>query len=343
MAVNILLQDANRICSQVNLDKLQDSTVLLTGSSGLIGSSFLACLCHLRKNARIKVYVLIFSDPPRHVSELIEEGNFEVIRLDLTNFSHYENLPQSDIIIHAAGYGQPGLFMNNPVATLQINTAATIALLNHLNENGHFLFLSSSEIYNGIHKPSFTEDDIGMTTPFHARASYVEGKRCGEAICDAYRLQGLHAVSARLGHTYGPGTRKHDKRALNSFIEKALMQNKIEMLDDGHAIRTYCYIADTVELLWQILLYGKAPVYNVGGKSTVTIAQLAELIGRITGVPIIIPKIHQEVSGAPEDVRLDLTRIESEFAKQEYIDLEEGLAKTIDWQRRLYELTGDPN
>ena len=68
-----------------------------------------------------------------------------------------------------------------------------------------------------------SESDIGTTTPLHPRASYIEGKRGGETICNAYRSQGVRAVSARLALAYGPGTRKGDKRAMNSFIEKALM------------------------------------------------------------------------------------------------------------------------
>ena len=146
----------------------------------------------------------------------------------------------------------------------------------------------------------------------------------------------MHATSARLAHTYGPGTRKHDKRALNSFIEKALCERKIQLLDAGIAIRTYCYIADAVEMLWQILLHGKEPVYNVGGRSTVTVADLARILGKMTNAEIFFPSTRMEIAGAPEGVRLDNTRVETEFGKARYVSLEEGLKKTIEWQQELY-------
>ena len=337
MKKKVILQDAERICDRVNLDVLRDATILITGASGLIGTYILACLCHLRQRGiPMQVYACRLSELPPHVAELVIQGGFEVIRANLADFDEYARLPEADVIIHAAGYAQPSKFMANPVATIQVNTSATIALLRRLRRDGKFLFVSSSEIYNGLKKPVLAETDIGLTTPSHPRAAYIEGKRCGEAICNTFRARGLQATSARLAHAYGPGTRKHDKRALNSFIEKALCQRKIELLDAGTAVRTYCYVADTVELLWQILLYGKEPVYNVGGRSTVTIADLARMIADMTGVTVIFPPTEAEIAGAPEEVRLDLTRVETEFGKTQYVSLEEGLRATIEWQRELY-------
>lgn len=337
MTDNIILQDAQRICDRVNINILRDTTILVTGASGLIGTYILACLCRFREQGvRVHVYAQHLSEFPPHVAELMLQGGFKDIRASLADFGEYGRLPRADVILHAAGYAQPARFMADPVATIQINTSATIALLNRLKRNGRFLFVSSSEVYSGLKEASLVETDIGLTTPSHPRSAYIEGKRCGEAICNAFRTQAVNAKIARVALAYGPGTRKHDKRALNSFIEEALCQGKIELLDDGAAVRTYCYIADTIELLWQVLLYGKEPIYNIGGRSTITIAELARMIGDITGVTVTSPATQFALAGSPEEVRLDLTRVETEFGKTEYVGLEEGLRATIKWQRQLY-------
>ena len=226
--------------------------------------------------------------------------------------------------------------MSNPVATIQVNTTATATLLQKLRPEGAFLFISTSEVYSGLKKTLAHEVDIGSTTPLHPRASYIEGKRCGEAICNAYRSKGVQATSARLALAYGPGTRRQDKRVLNSFIERALCLGRIELLDAGKAVRTYGYVTDAVELLWQAALHGTQPVYNVGGHSSVTIAELARMVGSMTGVPVVFPDTQAEMAGAPGEVRLDLTRVENEFSKTDFVDLETGLQATIDWQRQLY-------
>lgn len=334
---NTILKDAKRICERVNLDVLNDSTILVTGASGLIGTYILSSLCCMREyGVKIKVYAQHLSELPEHVARLVIQGSFITVRTNLAEPDEYVHLPEVDIIIHAAGYAQPSRFMADPIATVQVNTSATIALLKKLRSDGRFLFVSTSEVYSGLDKQFLSENDIGLTTPYHPRAVYIEGKRCGETICNAMRTKGINAAIARVALAYGPGTRKNDKRALNSFIEKALFQRKIELLDAGTAKRTYCYVADTVELLWQILLYGREPVYNVGGHSTVTIAELATMIGKMVGVPVAFPATQAEISGAPKEVCLDLTRIEKEFGKTQYVGMEDGLRATIEWQRVLY-------
>ena len=334
---NSLFLEAENICRKVDFRPLDGATILITGASGLIGTHFLTTLCCLREiGLSVKVSAQIYSELPEHTEKIIQRGGFDVIRMDLSNFSQYSKLFDADVIIHLAGYGQPLRFMMNPVATLQINTSATIALLQHLASGGHFLFTSSSEVYSGLNNVAFTESVAGTTTPLHPRAAYIEGKRGGETACQVFHSQGIHSFAVRLGDIFGPGTRKHDKRALNSFVEMALCQNKIELLDTGKAVRTYCYVEDAVELMCKILLYGKESIYNVGGKTSVTIAELAKEIGQLANVPVIFPDEKNGVSGSPEQLLLDLTRIDTEFCKKEFISLHDGLQTTIEWQRGLY-------
>lgn len=337
----IIIEDTKNIIDKINFSSLNNKSILITGASGLIGSYLLACLYHLSisKKFKFKVNILIHSDLPEFIKPLIKSMDCNIYQGDITSSNFCKTLPGADYIIHAAGYGQPGKFMENPIKTLQINTTATLDLFEHFNKNGSFLFLSSSEVYSGLLNPPFSESQIGNTNTNHPRASYIEGKRTGETICNAYRRLGVNAKSARVSLAYGPGTKQHDKRVLNNFIEKALNHGKIEMLDKGEAKRTYCYITDAVELLWNILLFGKDAIYNVGGQSRITIADLAKLIAKETGVSIVFPKKSSDLMGAPDDVYLDLTKVKQEFNKHQFLSLEEGIKTTINWQKNLYNKT----
>ena len=337
MQNDVIACDAAALCERVKLGGLRDKTVLVTGASGLLGTYFLATLAHLKQNGvPLQAIAQVRSEPAPHTAEIIQRGGFQLAQANMADPEECSSLPSADVIIHAAGYAQPAIFMANPVATFQVNTTATATLLQKLRPGGSFLYLSSSEVYSGLNKPHLSESDIGTTTPLHPRACYIEGQRGGETICNAYRTQGVRAVSARLALAYGPGTRKGDKRAMNSFIEKALCHGKIELMDAGQAIRTYCYVTDAVELMWQAALHGTQPVYNIGGHSTVTIGELARLVGQIVGVPVSFPARAAEVAGAPTEVQLDLTRPETEFKKTGYLGLEDGLRATVEWQRHLY-------
>ena len=249
----------------------------------------------------------------------------------------YDDIPPFedtyDAVIYAAGYGQPIKFSKDKLETIGIHSGEPLlAALRSLKKTGKFLYVSSSEIYSGGPVPSW-EHDIGNTTPQHPRACYIEGKRCGEAICMAFRELGYDVKIARVALAYGPGTKKGDTRVINHFIEQAITTERILMKDKGEATRTYCYIDDTVSLLLQILLDGSQPVYNVGGFSEFKIWQIADKIAKLTGAEVVPGA--DSLKGAPEEVKMSMHRTLMEFP-HEFVNMDEGLQRTINYQKQLY-------
>lgn len=334
----IIEQDAAAVCSAVDLSPLDGSSVLLTGASGLLGLHLLAVLrLRARQTGRpIHVTAIARSTPPAPFGDFFAGPNIRFARMDLADSEALIGLPRHEHIIHAAGYGQPHRFLSDPVKTIRLNTVATLALIEKLAAGGKFLFMSSSEVYSGAQRTPHREADIGTTGPDHVRACYIEGKRCGEAICHGFRAQGRAIKAARLALAYGPGTRIDDQRVLNTLIRRALLEGRVSLLDQGHARRTYGYISDVVETLFSILLYGREAVYNVGGQSATSIAELARTIADIVGVPLTVPAQDQGLPGAPSDVALDLSLAAAEFGKRDFVPLRTGLERTVDAYRALY-------
>jgi len=327
---SIIEKDCEVICSYLDQPMLANKTILITGASGLLGIYFLSCLKIISKKIEgIKIIAVFRSSLPDYMNEN-DFDNLTIFKGDISDYNFCSGIPMADFIIHAAGYGQPLKFMDAPEKTLKLNTFSTFLLFDKLTAGGHFLFISSSEVYSGLPPSLYNEDQIGITNTTHPRACYIEGKRGGEAICNAYRLKGIKASSVRLSHTYGPGTKKGDKRVILSFIEKALA-GEINLLDKGEVIRTYCYISDAIEIMWNILFSCNDPVYNLGGNSQTTIAGIAQSIGELMHVPVIFPEVENSIIGAPEEVQLDMSKVKKEFNKKSYVNLKDGLKKTIDW------------
>ena len=338
--VSIIEKDAKKLVAAASLQALAGKSILLTGATGLLGIYFLASLRELSSQGYAPKFVcaIVHSEIVAPFSSFLAFEGAKAVQGDLTDLKFVNGLGKFDYIIHAAGYGQPGRFMEDQVKTLQLNTSTTLALFNCLATEGHFLFLSTSEVYSGLPNPPYRENQIGTTNTTHPRSCYIEAKRCGEAICNAYRARGVNANSARLALAYGPGTKPADRRVINSFIERGAIQGKITLQDMGTAKRTYCYVSDAVEILWHILLRGTAPIYNVGGLSRTTIADLANNVGDYMKVPVEFPKDAQELGGAPEDVYLDMSLVQKEFNKTQYVSFNEGLSQTIEWQKALYSI-----
>lgn len=340
--IRLINEDAGRVVDAVDLSPLDGRSVLITGAAGLMGVMMVASLRErMRRSGRpITVTATSRSRPPAMFAALFEGAHVAFIPCDLADAVDVRALPQADCIIHAAGYGQPGKFLESPAKTILLNTMATAALFEKCAPDGHFLFVSSSEVYSGSPRSPHREDDIGSTDPGHRRGCYIEGKRCGEAICHAYAGRGPTPRIGRLALAYGPGTRADDQRVLNSLIRKGLLDGRIDLLDQGAAWRTYCYLTDAVEMLFTIMLHGRSVVYNIGGRSRTTILQLAQSIGGLLQVPVSVPRVEDGattgLAGAPDDVSLDLHRYCDEFGKRDFVPLDAGLMRTIVWQRHLY-------
>ena len=331
--IGLLNTDAKRVNDKISVSELNGLEITITGATGLIGLNLICALIYYNKHHAkqpIKINALSYREPTGIFKDIFKDENIVSITGDIKDMRFIEKIPLSDCIIHSAGYGQPGKFLDDKLGTIAINTSATINLANRLRENGRFLFLSSSEVYSGNTTNKNIEGDIGSTDPSHPRACYIEGKRAGEAIINILREKGVKAASARLALAYGPGIRSGDERVLNQFIQKAL-NGKINLLDKGDAMRSYGYISDVIIMLLNILIDNNFAVYNIGGKSVTSIRNLAIIIGEEVGVEVNIPDSEMHMHDAPQIVGLDLARVENEYGHNDYISFNQGIKNTIEW------------
>ena len=320
---------------------LVGKSVLVTGASGLIGAHLLARLEEAQRvgTGPARIVAVTKSGKIPALGPQFPSLSTEVAAVDLANPEELAQLPDADVVVHAAGYGQPDKFLADEFNTLAVNAEATLRLLRKTRSNGHFHFLSSSEVYSGleVHQPS--ETSIGVTNTDHPRATYIEAKRFGEACVHAARRSSdIHATASRVALVYGPGVRLDDGRVMNEFIRSALTERRITLRDEGLAARTYCYVQDAVEMIMTIAVTGSETVYNVGGESRTTIRQLAESIGDLTESEVIIPTNPLPLEGAPRDVSLDLSRVNDLCRGVSFTSLEDGLQQTIAWHRKLLDM-----
>lgn len=305
--------------------------ILITGANGVIGiglTNFFETL--ILNNCKLKLLLI-------SKSELTIKRNKKIgfKKLDLTSDNFSNNLSKFDYIFHCAGYGQPNKFLVKPLDTVLINTNALIKLSEKINKTGSLIYFSSSEVYNGLPGNNHNETQIGTLNTTSARSSYIESKRCGEAIINS--LKNKRAVSIRIALAYGPGAKTNDERVLNQFIISSIKNKKISMLDDGKKIRSYIFIEDAVKMIINISTKGKHKLYNVGGKESISIYKLAKKIQGITNCKIERPKNFNSkgLIGAPDKVRISINRYEKEFKIFKHKSLEYGLKKTIDWYKNI--------
>jgi UDP-glucuronate decarboxylase len=312
-----------------SFEKLKKRNILITGATGHLGQYFLKLFLMADKLLGLDLNLFSTSKSVLDKSFIKYRMDFKNLQGDLTDLNFVASFPNFDYIFHLAGDAQPTKFINNSSSTISINTLVVDMLLNKLNQDGNFLFISSSEVYN-LDQLITEEKNESMISVNHPRAGYIFSKIFGEIIC---RSSQKNAKVIRLSMTYGPGIKKNDSRAFSSFLREGMVDQLIRLKDDGKAIREYLYVADGVRAILRALLEGKSNFYNIGSgvRGKITIKEIAEIISKLLSVDLQTSRSEVPFLSAFQSVTLDVTKYESEFGEILRVPIKEGIERTIKW------------
>ncbi len=220
----LYMEDVKNVAS-LNLpwEKLRDRSIMLSGATGLIGSFLIDVILEKNDsdNLNCKVYALVRDKNKAEIrfNKYKRNSNLVFVLYDVKENIKMEYIKKVDYILHLAANTHPLLYATDPIGTITTNIIGVQNLLDFAVEHNveRFLFASSCEIYGENRGDSefFGEDYMGYINCNTLRAGYPESKRCGESLCQAYKVQkGLDITVARLTRTYGP-TMKNSYCTLN--------------------------------------------------------------------------------------------------------------------------------
>lgn len=275
-----------RLCAGIDLDFLQDRTVLVTGASGMLGSCLVDLLCVWNQTQASPCRIIALSrnrEAARQRFEPVWEENFFSFRAqDVCD--KLDGLPDAvDYIIHAASNADPVSMAKYPVDTLMANVLGTKNLLDYGLSHGmkRFLYVSSGEVYGqpDTKGTDFIEVYCGALDLASMRSCYPEGKRAAEVLCQSYISQyGVDAVIVRPCHLFGPTMTERDSRAASEFLRKAAAGEDIELKSAGLLERSHCYVLDAAAALLLVLRAGACgQAYNIADRQyQMTVREFAE-------------------------------------------------------------------
>lgn len=304
--------------------------ILVAGGAGFIGS-FL-CERLVRDGAKVLCLDNFFTGQEKNIIHLLEERNFQLVRHDIC-----ENLDldiEVDEIYNLACPASPIHYQYDPVKTVKTSVLGTINLLELAFKSGaKILQASTSEVYGDPAEHPQKESYFGHVNPIGVRACYDEGKRCAETLFfDYHRQKKVKIKVARIFNTFGPRIRPDDGRVVSNFITQALQDKPITIYGSGAQTRSFCYVDDLVEGVYQLMQTEDSftgPV-NLGNPTECTITDLASLIVGMTKSKSTI-----EYRPLPQDDpfrrRPDITLAKEKLAWNPATPLQKGLEKTISY------------
>lgn len=331
---------------EIPWEELKGRTMAISGASGMIGSFLIDVL--LRGKPELDMHVLALvrneSRAKERFAPYLKYGNLEIIAADINNDVPVAALDKVDYVIHAASNTHPRAYSKEPIQTLLTNVLGTEHMLRFGLEHNmmRFLFISSVEIYgeNRGDVEKFDESYCGYLDCNTLRAGYPEGKRAGEALCQAYISEkGADIVIPRLPRVFGPGLLKSDTKALSQFLHKAVAGEDIVLKSEGKQQYSYIYVADAVSGILYALLRGKTgEAYNVADEALdISLAELSKLIADYVGKDVVFElpdAVEQAGFSKATRAMLDSSKIKSMGWKAKF-DLRRSLQNTIEIMRSL--------
>lgn len=347
---NELYMDDISYVAALNLpwEKLQDKSLMLSGATGMIGSFLVDVV--LEKNLvdglNCTVYALGRNEEKAKArfSKFAAHPHFVFIPYDVKLPFERRDLGTVDYILHLASNTHPMQYSTDPIGTITTNIIGVQNLLDFAVEHRatRFAFASSNEIYgeNRGDVEFFDESYCGYINSNTMRAGYPESKRCGEALCQAYKTQkGLDVVIPRPTRSYGPTMLMSDTKAISQFIKKSILGEDIVLKSAGTQYYSYTYVSDAVSGILTVLLKGEnGEAYNIAEEhSDIMLKDLATIIASIVGKEVVF-EIPDAVEAAgystATKARLDGHKLQSLGWVPRY-DIRSGMERTIKILKQL--------
>ena len=304
----------------------KDKRVIVTGGAGFLGSYVVE---KLKERGCRNIFI-----PRSKDYDFTKEAN--IIRL----YKDY----LCDIVIHlAAVVGGIGANRENPGKFFYDNLVMGAMLMEYARQYKVDKFVAIATIcaYPKFTPVPFKEEDLWKGYPEETNAPYGLAKKMMLVQSQAYRTQyGFNSIFLLPLNLYGPGDNFNPKSshvipALIKKFTEAVEEGKDEVVcwGTGKPTRGFLYVEDAAEsILLAAERYNKSDPVNLGSDLEISIKDLAELIGRLTGFKGKINWDRSEPDGQPRR-KLDTTRADKEFGFKARMDFEEGLKRTIDWYK----------
>ncbi len=271
----------------VKMPQLKDTTILITGATGLVGSLIVKAI--LLTNYLYKTHINVIAlvrdiQKSRMVFDgYYEEDTLRICCADLCNDFMIEGY--IDYMIHTASVTASKLFVNQPVETIDLTYRGTSNVLKlcRCKNIKAIVYLSSMEVYGkvSLEKEFIHEDDLGYIDILNVRSSYSEGKRIAECMCASYhREYGVNVKIARLAQTFGAGISLKENRVFAQFANSVINGEDIVLHTTGESYGNYCYIREAIWGILLVLLEGSAgEAYSVvNDKLCVQIRDMANMV-----------------------------------------------------------------
>lgn len=342
---------------------LENKTILVTGSSGFIGS-FL-CKRLLNEVDGIRVIGLDNMNDYYDVrikeyrlNELSSFDNYTFIKGDLSDKSLINKIFEDykpNVVVNLAAQAGVRYSITNPDAYISSNLIGFYNILEACRNYPveHLVYASSSSVYGSNKKVPYSTDDK-VDNPV---SLYAATKKSNELMAHAYsKLYNIPSTGLRFFTVYGPAGRPD--MAYFGFTNKLINGETIKIFNYGNCKRDFTYVDDIVEGVIRVIKGAPEKkngedglpippyaVYNIGNSSPENLLDFVNILQEELVKAEVLPKdydfeSHKELvpmqAGDVAVTYADTTPLERDFGFKPNTSLRDGLRKFAKWYKEFY-------
>jgi len=332
-------EDLAKVAGPLDLSRLDNVGVAITGASGFMGIWLTELLQYLARVHKVRIKLTLvardFGPAKEQAPHLYAPGAATLVCEDVRSL---HELPEDvEWVVHAAASPDARVHNTQPMLASQTITQGTLSVLEcatRLPRLRGFLNISSGYVA-GFHSGAtpIAERVFEGFDPGVFSSAYMEAKRYAESLCSIFRNQHrIPVVTVRPFSFVGPYQSRDAPWAVNNFIHDAVARRPIRIQGDGTAVRSYMYGADMAWWLLNMLLKGESGrSYNLGSEKAVTLKDLAGRIGHLTNDKVEIHHSRPLLKSKPSVFVPSTDLARSELGLASKFDLDEALLRTLQW------------
>ena len=317
----------------------KDSTILVTGGAGFIGSNL--CDHLLKQGHRVVCLDNFITGKPENIQHQFNNPNFKLIVGDIRNLEDCRKATEGvDYVLHEAALGSVPRSIKDPITTNEVNIGGFLNMLVAARDAKikRFVYAASSSTYGDSQSLPKVEEVIGKPLSPYAITKYVN-----ELYADVFsKTYGIECIGLRYFNVFG---RRQDPNGAYAaviplFVRKLIQHESPVINGDGEYSRDFTYIDNVIQMN-VLALSTKNPnalntVYNTAFGERTTLNQLTGYLKDFLSA--CDPEIASvEIKHGPNrlgDIPHSLACIDKAKMLLNYspkFSMKEGLKEAIDW------------
>jgi UDP-glucose 4-epimerase len=302
---------------------------MVTGGAGFIGSNLVDVL--VERGDEVAVVDDVSTGKRENLTGALANGA-ELIEVDIRDAGAVTaavERTRPEVIFHLAAQIDVRKSVADPANDSRVNVEGTINVLNAALAAGVGRVINTSTggaIYGEGQIIPAPEDH-----PVAPEAPYGLSKFCAENYCALFtRLHGLSTVSLRYGNVYGPRQDPLGEAGVIAiFCGKLLDGGRPTIFGDGKQTRDYVFVGDVVDANLRAATSEATGAFNIGRGVQTSVLDIVEALASLSDDGFEADHAPAR-PGEVQHIALDPSRSKAELGWEAQVDLEQGLARTLD-------------